>query len=81
MLSIYEIRGMEKGRKEGLQQGLTQGLRDGQRALVLGLLASKYGNTPDAVVARVGAMDEAGLTETARRILVAPTLAELGLLA
>ena len=71
-------RGREQGLKQGLEQGLElgieRGLELGRRALLLDLLRERFGELPDAAVARVTAAGMAELQAWSKRVLTAPGL-------
>ena len=64
------------GLKQGLQQGLEQGLQR-QRALLIELLRTKFGNVDEHLVQRLDAADEPALERYATRIISAATLTEV----
>ncbi|MCP4662899.1 MAG: DUF4351 domain-containing protein, partial [bacterium] len=67
-------------RQEGRQEGRQQGRREGQKELLLGQLEQRFAPLPDRVIRRVRAMrSKARLTELAKKVLEAESLAELGL--
>jgi predicted transposase YdaD len=75
--------GLQEGRREGLQEGLQEGKQSGQvegmRRLLSSQLEQRFGKLPQRVRRRVAALAPAELEELARRILVAGSLAEMGL--
>ena len=73
MLTIYEERGIAKGRAEGLLSA--------KRDLVLRAARLKFGPLPEAVEARVAALArEEELNACHDRVILAATLEETGLL-
>ncbi|WP_437567243.1 DUF4351 domain-containing protein [Sorangium sp. So ce542] len=62
---------------QGRDQGLQEGRREGERAMLLRLLRARFGELPDATVARVEAAETAVLEQWAERVLSAKTLAEV----
>ena len=64
---------MEQGRREGENNGLLRG----QREIVLKLLRARFGELPEAAVARVNAADVAQLDAWIEQVLEAPTLADV----
>lgn len=64
----------EKLIERGREQGLKQGLELGRRALLLDLLRERFGELPDAAVARVTAAGMAELQAWSKRVLTAPGL-------
>ncbi len=71
---------VEKGRKEGRQEGRETGQLEGMRQLLLRLLEQRFETIPARVRRKVKAISSAKeLEELAKRVLVAPTLAEMGL--
>ena len=71
---------VEKGRKEGRQKGRETGQLEGMRKLLLRQLEQRFETVPARVRRKVKAISSAKeLEDLAKRILVAPTLAEMGL--
>jgi hypothetical protein len=64
---------IERGRREGERNGLVQG----ERNVLLKLLRARFGELPEAAVARVNEADVAQLDVWAERVLSAPTLAKV----
>ena len=64
---------LEQGRREGENNGLLRG----QREIVLKLLRVRFGELPEAAVARVNAADVAQLDVWVEQVLEAPTLADV----
>ncbi len=66
---------------EGLEQGLEQGLEKGRTeallATLLGILRHRFGHVPDDLVAMLGGLSAAQLSEPIYPVLDASTLAEL----
>lgn len=72
--------GRQKGRKEGRQEGRETGQLEGMRQLLLRLLEQRFETVPARVRRKVKAIASAKeLEELAKRVLVASTLAEMGL--
>ena len=67
----------EKLIERGREQGLKQGLELGRRALLLDLLRERFGELPDAAVARVTAAGMAELQAWSKRVLTAPGLDDI----
>ena len=70
-------RGLERGLEQGLERGLEQGRVEGQAALLLEVLAARFGELPEAQCSRVRAADEASLRAWALRALTAATCDEV----
>ncbi|MDC3962032.1 Yae1 family protein [Polyangium jinanense] len=69
--------GRLEGRQEGLQVGAQEGLLRGQRRTMLQLLRLRFGELPQAVVARIEAADSAALDQWTARVLAAKTPEEV----
>jgi predicted transposase YdaD len=70
----------QEGMEQGLERGRAQGEEQGARRILLRLLGLKFGPLPDAVRARVEAIDSVEtLTGLADSVLAAHSLGELGL--
>ncbi len=67
----------EQGRERGVEQGRELGLTQGRREVVLDLLRERFGALPSDAVARVQAADMAKLRVWSKRVLTAPTLADV----
>ncbi len=63
--------------KKYVAQGRDQGRREGERAILLRLLRARFGELPEAAVARVEGAEIAVLEQWAERVLSAKTLAEV----
>lgn len=73
-------RGLEKGIQKGRAQGLGEGQAEGARRMLKHLLHLRFGDLPAAAVAKVdGIRSVARLTRLAEKVLVAGSLAEMGL--
>ena len=73
----YEKRGYDRGIEQGIERGVVQGLR----RTLLKQLRARFGDLPQAVVARVEAITNADKLDTlSERVLTAPTLDAMGLL-
>jgi hypothetical protein len=68
---------LAQGRVEGLAEGENKGLLRGRRELLLELLRTRFGEVPEAAAARVNAADVGQLDLWAKRLLSAPTLADV----
>jgi len=64
-------------REEGLQKGLKKGALHERRGLLLKLLTLRFGELPDAAVARVNAAGMDQLDQWLELVLTAPTLADV----
>jgi len=62
---------------EGKREGIREGKREGSAAILLDLLAARFGKVPVAVQARVEAADEKVISTWAVRVLTAGTLTEV----
>ncbi len=72
--------GRKEGRQKGRQEGRETGQLEGMRQLLLRLLEQRFETIPARVRRKVKAISSAKeLEELAKRVLVAPTLAEMGL--
>lgn len=69
--------GIKEGRKEGRKEGIQEGIREGERSLLLRQLHARFGELPEAVVARIEAADMADLERWGERVLGAQTLDEV----
>jgi hypothetical protein len=69
--------GTTKGRIEGLAEGTTKGRAQGERATLLLVLQTRFGELPAAAVARIEAADGTTLERWVRRSVTAPSLAEV----
>ncbi|KYF58941.1 hypothetical protein BE08_05670 [Sorangium cellulosum] len=56
---------------------VAQGRQEGERAILLRQLRARFGDLPDAAVARVEAAETAALERWAERVLSANTLADV----
>ena len=63
--------GIQKGLQQGLEQGRQEGRKEGEAAMLLRLLALKFGPPSDEVRARIEAADTDTLLEWSARILTA----------
>ncbi|MCK6592237.1 MAG: Rpn family recombination-promoting nuclease/putative transposase [Polyangiaceae bacterium] len=70
------LEGERKGRREGHMDGVAEGLLRGQRNILLKQLRARFGELPEAAVARVNAAELGQLDTWAERILSAQTLAD-----
>lgn len=68
---------IEQGMQKGLQQGLRVGEQQGRRDMLLRLLRVRFGELPEATVARVNAAEMTQLDLWAERVITAASLAEL----
>jgi flagellar biosynthesis/type III secretory pathway protein FliH len=74
------LEGRQEGRQEGRNQGLQEGEEMGARKLLLALLEQRFGQLPPFARRGVAALRSADrLTQLARNLLAAGSLAELGL--
>ena len=64
-------------REEGLQKGLKRGALHERRGLLLKQLALRFGELPEAAVARVNAAGMDPLDRWLELVLTAPTLADV----
>jgi hypothetical protein len=64
-------------REEGRRDGEAEGLLRGQRKILLKLLRARFGELPEAAVARVNAAELGQLDTWAERVLSAQTLADV----
>lgn len=64
----------DEGRNEGRREGRKEGLDEGKRQSLLRLLRARFGDVPEATVARVHAASAAQLDTWLDRILTAATL-------
>ncbi|HEX3474678.1 MAG TPA: DUF4351 domain-containing protein [Kofleriaceae bacterium] len=69
--------GITEGRKEGIKEGIREGIREGERSLLLRQLHARFGELPEAAVARIEAADMADLERWGERVLGAQTLDEV----
>ncbi|MDT8407362.1 MAG: DUF4351 domain-containing protein [Methylococcales bacterium] len=69
--------GMEKGVEEGLRQGLQQGLQKGEAALLLKLIARRFGDLDESIIERINSAAPEQLELWADNLWAAETLAEL----
>ena len=67
----------EEGRIKGEAKGRAEGELHGRTVTLLKLLTLRFGQLPDAAVARVNAADVAELDTWAERVLTAPTLGDV----
>jgi len=67
----------EEGRREGRDEGRRDGLRKGRRDMLLELLSTRFGELPESAVARIDGADLVQLGLWAKRVLIAPTLADV----
>ncbi len=63
--------------EEAKLEGILEGKREGRAAMLLDLLAARFGKLPAAVRARIDEADEKVLSTWALRVLTAKTLAEV----
>jgi hypothetical protein len=59
------------------EEGETKGVLRGQRKILLKQLRARFGDLPEAAVARVNAAEVVQLDVWAERVLTAPTLADV----
>jgi hypothetical protein len=69
--------GRREGRREGHLDGVTEGLLRGRREILLKQLRARFGELPEAAVARVNAAELGQLDTWAERVLSAQTLADV----
>lgn len=69
--------GLERGIAQGLERGLAEGIEEGRCALLLRLLAKRFGPIDPRTEARVRTANHAELEEILDRVLTAPTLADV----
>ncbi|KYF58943.1 hypothetical protein BE08_05660 [Sorangium cellulosum] len=62
---------------QGRDLGRQEGRREGERAMLLRLLRARFGELPDAAVARIAGAETAALERWAERVLSAKTLADV----
>jgi hypothetical protein len=67
----------EEGRREGHVDGVAEGLLRGQRKILLKQLRARFGELPEAAVARVNAAELGQLDTWAERVLSGQTLADV----
>jgi hypothetical protein len=67
----------QKLRTEANAEGMKEGMREGERSLLLRLLQARFGELPDAALARIEAADTADLERWGVRVLRAQTLDEV----
>lgn len=92
MMTVYEERGIqkgiekgiaegiEKGIAEGVEMGMARGILEGKKETLLDQLRQKFGELPEAVEARVRAIETLNeLDGMLRQILTANSLTEMGL--
>jgi hypothetical protein len=82
MMNVAEIQqqveeAKQKLRDEGRRDGQRQGERQGERRLLLKQLRSRFGDLPQAIVARVEAAEPDTLEGWGERVLTAKSLAEV----
>ncbi|WP_437275390.1 DUF4351 domain-containing protein [Sorangium sp. So ce375] len=63
--------------KKYVALGRDQGRREGERAVLLRLLRARFGELPEAAIARVEGAEIAAIEQWAERVLSAKTLAEV----
>ncbi len=68
--------GLEQGLQQGLQQGLEKGRAEALIATLLGILRHRFGDVPDDLVAMLGRLPAAQLSDLVNPTLDVPTLAE-----
>jgi flagellar biosynthesis/type III secretory pathway protein FliH len=92
MMTVYEERGIqkgiekgiaegiEKGIAEGVEMGMARGILEGKKETLLDQLRQKFGELPEAVEARVRAIETLNeLDGMLRQILTANSFTEMGL--
>ena len=71
---------IEDGIQQGLEQERQQGLQQGKQALLIRLLATKFGELPQSVTDQIqGMTTNEELDQLGIRILTAESLEEMGL--
>lgn len=74
MISVYEARGIEKGRVQGIEQGIARGKRE----MLMHLLAVKFGTLPENVRQKIETIEGTDALDTlSERVLTASTLEEM----
>jgi flagellar biosynthesis/type III secretory pathway protein FliH len=69
--------GMEKGMEKGKQEGIQTGKQEGDAALLLRLMALRFGPLTDGLRERVQAADAETLLQWGERIFTAETAEEV----
>lgn len=76
----YVAEGLQKGIEQGIERGIEQGLErghvEGRAALLIRMLARRFGNVPDALQARIRAASIDDLDAIGDRVLTASTIDE-----
>jgi len=73
----YEKNLRTEASTEGRKEGVKEGVKKGERILLLRQLHARFGELPEATVARIEAADSADLERWGERVLGAETLAEV----
>ena len=74
--SDFALRYFGQGKAEGRSEGIVEGRMEGRLAIILKLLASRFGPLPEAVQTLVRSAREAQLDTIAEQVLTAQTLEE-----
>ena len=69
--------GIEKGLQQGMQQGMQQGIRQGEAAILRRMLARRFGELPNSVLARLNSASTEELEAWSLNILDAASLSEV----
>ncbi len=73
----YERKLRAEERSEGRNEGRSEGRKEGERTLLLRQLRARFGELPEAAVARINAAEVAEIERWGERVLDAQTLAEV----
>jgi hypothetical protein len=73
----YEKKLRTEASTEGRKEGIKEGIKEGERSLLLRQLHTRFGELPEASVARIEAADMPDLERWGERVLGAQTLAEV----
>ncbi len=76
-IDIIISEGVKKGVEKGLEQGLEQGEKRGNAAMFKALVAIRFGNVPDHIVAQIDTASVDQLLKWGERLFVASTLEDV----
>ncbi|WP_420825639.1 DUF4351 domain-containing protein [Thiocystis minor] len=69
--------GVQEGVQQGVQQGIQQGVQQGEARLLRRLLASRFGELPEATLRAIEVADPDTLLQWSDRVLTARTLEDV----